>query len=244
MNSAEKSRAAQRRDKKKQKQQHQEQQIRAPLKALASVLPAPTLAGGSATKTPKHKGPREPSNSDEHTGSSSSSSKSKKRRSEAAFSSPAAAKPPAAAAGPKVRVVEASAAALAAALEAAGAPGGCLESLLGDEALDSPARARALLAWLVAPLCVEDFLEQHFETAPLLVRRSAAAPHYYSASGVGSTSSSGGSGGGALLSKAAIARQVKVQRLVQGEEVTLTRFDPRTKVKEVLFKGPDRSLFF
>jgi hypothetical protein len=31
---------------------------------------------------------------------------------------------------------------------------------------------------------------------------------------------------------------VKVQRLVQGEEVTLTRFDPRTKVKEVLFKGP------
>ena len=143
-----------------------------------------------------------------------------------------------------MRVVEASAAALVAALEAAGAPGGCLESLLGDEALDSPARARALLAWLVAPLCVEDFLEQHFETAPLLVRRSAAAPHYYSASGVGSTSSSGGSGGGALLSKAAIARQVKVQRLVQGEEVTLTRFDPRTKVKEVLFKGPDRSLFF
>lgn len=232
MNSAEKSRAAQRRDKKKRKQGQQDQQGPSPSKPIAPVQPSPSVSQeGSSVKKAKNKVPAAGSpNSDKH--ANGSSKKAKKPRREVTSSNIAlpglSFSTPTAQSTSKVRIVEASSASLEAAMaECAGGPGSNLESLLSDESMTASDRARALLAWLVAPLSVEEFMAQHFESSPLLVRRSATAPHWYTANGIKSSSSEE-----VLLSKDAIMRQVKMQRLTQGEEVTLTRFDPRAKVKK------------
>ena len=100
-------------------------------------------------------------------------------------------------------------------LEAALGPYADAEAILADEGLSSSERSRALLGFLVAPVPVDEFLAAHFEEAPLLVRRATARPGWY----------------GDLLSKKGIARQVQIQRLVQGHEVTLSRYDPARKVR-------------
>jgi len=226
MNSAEKSRAAQRRDKKKRKQGNQELQGPSPLKPSTPVQTPSFSQEGSSSKKAKNKVPPEGSSSSSDKHASGSGKKSKKPRHEASNPTTPKTSTPTAKSTSKVRIVEASSASLEAAMaSSAGGPGSNLESLLSDESMAASDRAKALLAWLVAPLPVEEFMAQHFESAPLLVRRSAAAPHWYTANGIKSTSSDE-----VLLSKAAIVRQVKMQRLTQGEEVTLTRFDPRAKV--------------
>lgn len=89
-----------------------------------------------------------------------------------------------------------------------------LGKLAADDALTSDARAAAALAWLVAPLSAEDFLEQHFERRPLLVRRRGAATAGWYRD---------------LLSTEAIRESLRLQRLVQGEDLTVTHYDGRQR---------------
>jgi len=112
-----------------------------------------------------------------------------------------------------MRVVDASRASLTAANGAYGS----YEDILGNETLTSGDRAEALLQWLVAPMPVAEFMAAHYEAAPLLVR--GRGKDYF------------GAGQGMLLSRAAIARTVRLQRLVQGHEVTLTKYDPVAAVR-------------
>ena len=98
------------------------------------------------------------------------------------------------------------------------------DEILGDEELDSTGRARALLQWLVAPLPVAAFMKEHFEKRPLLVRRHAVDPTWYHSKDAG--------GDEGLLSRSSIARTIKIQRLRQGEEVTLTHYDPAKGIRQ------------
>jgi len=86
-------------------------------------------------------------------------------------------------------------------------------ALAADEALPSDAKAALALTWLVSPVSPEEFLADHWERRPLLVRRRGGAAGHW----------------GGLLSAAAIKESLRLQRLVQGEDLTVTHFDGRAR---------------
>lgn len=87
------------------------------------------------------------------------------------------------------------------------------DEILADAGLPSDERARELLGWLCAPVSPKEFMARHFEQQPLVVKRNACAPEWLAG----------------LLSTEAIAKAVKVNRLAQGQEVSLTKFDAKKK---------------
>ena len=50
--------------------------------------------------------------------------------------------------------------------------------MLYDETLSLAQRSRALFAWLIAPITIEEFYDTYFEKKPLFIRRRD--PMYYS----------------------------------------------------------------
>lgn len=85
--------------------------------------------------------------------------------------------------------------------------------ILSDETLDSDERASTLLSWMVAPLSADEFMEKYYEKKPILIKRNKINSKWFNG----------------LMSKKTIEKKLSIQRIIQGEEVTLSRYDPRNK---------------